>query len=199
MRIILKEDVKDLGHVGDVVNVAEGYGRNYLLPRKMGVLATAGNMKDHDKRIKAAEERQARERQESLAVLDRVRGVRLTLTHRAAEGSTRLHGSITPAEIAEKLNAAISAGRPVDRRAIELRDPIRTLGEHTVTVRMGKGMTAQFVVDVQDENAAREAAAAAAATAAAAAAAAPAPESPVPAAAPTPEVEEADEVDAEEA
>jgi large subunit ribosomal protein L9 len=183
MRIILKQDVKDLGRVGDVVTVAAGFGRNYLLPRQMGVLATPGNMKDHDKRIKAAQERQARERQEAIAVLDRVRDVRLTLTHRAAEGSTRLHGSITPAEIADKLNAAVPSSHPIDRRAIELRDPIRSLGEHTVTVRLGKGMTAQFIVHVQDENAAR-------AAAAAAAAATPAPESPAPSGPSEPEVEE---------
>jgi large subunit ribosomal protein L9 len=175
MRIILKQDVKDLGRVGDVVTVAAGYGRNFLLPRNLGVLATPGNTKDHEKRIRAAEERAGRERQEAMGLLDRVRNVRVTVTHRAAEGSTRLHGSITATEIAERLNSAVSTPRPIDRRDIELRDPIRTLGEHTVTLRLGKGMTAQFIVDVQDENAAREAAAAQAA-----AAAAPAPSQPAP-------------------
>jgi large subunit ribosomal protein L9 len=168
MRIILKEDVKDLGRIGDVVSVAPGYGRNYLLPRKLAVPATPGNTKDHEKRIKAAQEREAKERQEAMALLDRVRDVRVTVTHRAAEGSTRLHGSITAVEVAEKLNGVVKAHRPIDRRDIELRDPIRSLGEHTVTLRLGKGMTAQFIVEVQDEQAAREAAAARAAAAQAA-------------------------------
>jgi len=191
MRIILKEDVRDLGRIGDVVNVAEGYGRNYLLPRKLAVLATPGNLKDHDKRIKAAQEREAKERQESMALLERVRDVRLTVVHRAAEGSTRLHGSITAAEIADKLNASVQGHRPIDRRDIELRTPIRSLGEHTVTLRLGKGMTAQFTVEVQDEAAAREAAAAAREAAAAAAAAEAAAAAPEEAAAQTvPETEE---------
>lgn len=167
MRIILKEDVKDLGRVGDVVQVAAGYGRNYLLPRSLAVLATPGNTKDHEKRIKAAQEREVKERQEASTLLDRVRDVRVNVIHRAAEGSTRLHGSITAIEIAEKLNSTVQTPRPIDRRDIVLRNPIRTLGEHTVTLRLGKAMTTQFVVSVQDENAAREAAAAAAAAAAA--------------------------------
>src|SRR5688572_29439979 len=100
MRIILKEDVKDLGRIGDVVTVAPGYGRNYLLPRKLAVMATPGNTKDHEKRIRAAQEREAKERQEAMGLLDRVRDVRVSVTHRAAEGSTRLHGSITAVEIA---------------------------------------------------------------------------------------------------
>jgi large subunit ribosomal protein L9 len=160
MRLILKEDVKDLGRVGDVVTVAEGYGRNYLLPRKLAVTATPGNMQDHQKRIKAAEERAAKEKLEAQGLLDQLRQTRLTLHHRSAEGTTRLHGSITSAEIAEKINAILSPARPLDRRSVELPEPIRTLGEHTVNVRLGKGMTAVLAVEVIDENAPPPAAAA---------------------------------------
>lgn len=158
MRIILKEDVKDLGRAGDVVTVAEGYGRNYLLPRKLAVLATPGNMKDLEKRIQAAKERQAKERQEAMALVDRLRQLKVTVTHRAAEGTTRLHGSVTAAEIAERLNALLSPARPIDRREIEIRDQIRSLGEHPVNVRLGRGVTATITVEVLDESAAREAA-----------------------------------------
>jgi large subunit ribosomal protein L9 len=170
MRLILKQDVQDLGREGDLVTVAEGYGRNYLLPRRMAVLATPGNMKDHDKRIRAAQEREAKDRGEAMALLERLRQLRVTLTHRAAEGSTRLHGSITANEIADKLNTMLPAARTIDRREIDVRQPIRTLGEHTVNVRLGKGMAAPLTVEVLDENAPRgeQAAPAAAAPAAAA-------------------------------
>jgi large subunit ribosomal protein L9 len=153
MRLILKEDVKDLGRVGDVVTVAEGYGRNYLLPRNLAVLATPGNMKDHEKRIKAAEERAAKEKMDAQALLEQLRQLHVTITHRAAEGTTRLHGSITSTEIADKINATLNPARPVDRRDVELPEPIRTLGEHTVNVRLGKGMTAVVGITVVDEHA----------------------------------------------
>jgi large subunit ribosomal protein L9 len=156
MRIILKQDVKDLGRSGDVVSVAEGYGRNYLLPRKMAVLASPGNLKDWNKRIQAAQEREQKERQEAQALVDRLRETRLNLTGKAAEGTTRIHGSITAADIAGQLNAVLSPPTPIDRRDIELKEPIRSLGEHVVKVRLGKGITAQVTVQVAEEGAAQE-------------------------------------------
>jgi large subunit ribosomal protein L9 len=153
MRIILKADVKDLGRVGEIVTVAEGYGRNFLLPRSLAVPATAGNMKDHEKRIKAAQEREAKERQEAQGLLDRIRETRVSIIGRAAEGTTRLHGSITAADIAGKVNGILSPPTPLDKRDIELREPIRSLGEHTVMVRLGKGLSAPLIVEVTEEQA----------------------------------------------
>jgi large subunit ribosomal protein L9 len=153
MRIILKQDVKDLGRSGDVVTVAEGYGRNYLLPRKMAVLASPGNLKDWNKRIQAAQEREQKERQEAQAVVDRLRETRLTVTGKAAEGTTRIHGSITAADIAGRLNAELAPPTPIDRRDIELKEPIRSLGEHVVKVRLGKGIAATVTVAVVEEGA----------------------------------------------
>jgi large subunit ribosomal protein L9 len=179
VQIILKEDVKDLGRVGEMVTVAEGYARNYLLPRKLAVSATPGNIKDHQKRIVAAKEREARERADAESVLARVRETRLTLTGRAAEGSTRLHGSITAENVAAALSQAL--GTPFDKRNVELKNPIRTLGTHQVNIRMLKGMTAPVTVEVVDAAAQAEAAAQAAA-------AKPAPKpAPEPEAAPAPE------------
>jgi len=173
VQIILKEDVKDLGRPGELVTVAEGYARNYLLPRKLAVAATPGNMKDLQKRIAAARERDARERLDAESVMDRIRETRLTLTGRAAEGSTRLHGSITAENVAAALSQAL--GMPFDKRSVELKNPIRTLGTHQVGIKLLKGLTAPVTVEVVDA-AAQAAAAQAAAAAAAAREARPAPE-----------------------
>jgi large subunit ribosomal protein L9 len=190
MQIILKEDVKDLGRSGEMVTVAEGYARNYLLPRKLAVSATPGNQKDLQKRIVAAKEREARERQDAESVGTRIRETRLTLTGRAAEGSTRLHGSITAENIAAALSQALSM--PFDKRNVELKNPIRTLGVHQVSIKLLKGLTAPVTVEVVDAAAQAEAAAQAAAQAQAAREAKPAPEAkpasqPEPAPAPEPE------------
>lgn len=203
MQIILKDDVKDLGRSGEMVTVAEGYARNYLLPRKLAVQATPGNMKDLQKRITAAKEREARERADAEQVMAMIRQTRLTLTGRAAEGSTRLHGSITSENVAAALSQAL--GITFDRRSVELKNPIRTLGTHQVGIKLLKGLTAPVTVDVVDAQAQAEAEAqAAAAPAPQPAAAAPPPEpvaaAPEPAAtqpeapaevAPAPEEEEA--------
>src|SRR5947209_6418430 len=161
MQIILKEDVKDLGRSGEMVTVAEGYARNYLLPRKLAVSATPGNQKDLQKRIVAAKERETRERADAETVMARIRETRLTLTGRAAEGSTRLHGSITAENVAAALSQAL--GIPFDKRNVEMKNPIRTLGTHQVAIKMLKGMTAPVTVEVVDaapqgEAAAQEAA-----------------------------------------
>jgi large subunit ribosomal protein L9 len=154
VQIILKEDVKDLGRSGEMVTVAEGYARNFLLPRKLAVQATAGNMKDLQKRIAAAREREARERADAEQVMARIRETRLTLTGRAAEGSTRLHGSITSENVAAALTQAL--GMPFDRRSVELKNPIRTLGTHQVSIKLLKGLSTPVTVDVVDAQAKAE-------------------------------------------
>src|SRR5437764_12236035 len=173
MQIILKEDVKDLGRSGQMVTVAEGYARNYLLPRKLAVAATPGNQKDLQKRIVAAKEREDREREDAEALMARIRETRLTLTGRAAEGSNRLHGSITGENVAASLSQAL--GTAIDRRQVELKNPIRTLGTHQVSIKVLKGMTVPVTVEVVDAAAKAEAEAQAAALAQAAREAAPAP------------------------
>ena len=146
MQVILREDVKDLGRSGEMVTVSEGYARNYLLPRKMAVQATPGMMKDMRKRMEAARQREAREQEEAQKVGESLKDARVTIPGRAAEGSSRLHGSVTAQDIAEVLNKAVA--HPVDKRDIELREPIRTLGTHQVLVRLAKGVTVPVTVEV---------------------------------------------------
>ena len=101
MRVILKEDVRDLGRPGDVVEVREGYARNFLLPTKKAVPATPGYLRDLAKRIDAAKAREEKDREDARGVGDRLAASSLVVLHRASEGSTRLHGSVTAQDLAE--------------------------------------------------------------------------------------------------
>jgi large subunit ribosomal protein L9 len=172
IEVILKEPVDNLGNRGDVVKVAPGYARNYLLPRKLAVTATPGNLKDFQKRIAVAKEREARERADAEQVGERIRATRLTLTGRAAEGSTRLHGSITAENVAAALSQSL--GMPFDKRNVELKNPIRTLGTHQVGIKLLKGLSTPVTIEVVDLAAKAEAEAGAGGGAPAKAEAAPA-------------------------
>ena len=175
MKIILRADVRDLGHSGDLVEVKEGYARNFLLPRALAVPATAGNLKDYQKRIAAAKEREAKERAAANAVAEKLRGLRLTIIQRAVEGGTRLHGSVTSPDVAEAIKKAI--GTEIDRRDIDIRQPIRSLGEYQVNIKLMRGLTVPVRLlvaetePVEEPEAPAEAPEAAEATEAAAAAA----------------------------
>jgi large subunit ribosomal protein L9 len=148
VKIILKADVRDLGHTGDLVEVKPGYARNYLLPRSLAVPATPGNLKDYQKKISAAKERDERERTAANALADRLRGQRVVLIRRAAEGSTRLHGSVTAPEIAQEI--AKLAGKEIDRRDVDLRQPIRALGDYKVNLKVMKGLSVPIKVIVAE-------------------------------------------------
>jgi large subunit ribosomal protein L9 len=146
MQVILREDVKDLGRSGELVTVAEGFARNYLLPRKLAVQASPGAMKDMRKRMEAAQQREAKELEEAKGLAEQLRDARLTIPGKAAEGSSRLHGSITSQDIADWINRGLSL--KVDRRDIELGEPIRTLGTHQVTVKLARGVHVPVTVEV---------------------------------------------------
>jgi large subunit ribosomal protein L9 len=148
VKIILREDVRDLGNAGELVEVKEGYARNYLLPRKMAVPATAGNVKDYEKRIAQARERDEQERTVANRLADQLRGRRILIIRRAADGSERLHGSVTNVEIAEAVEKIL--GRSVDRRDVDVKRPIRTLGEHQASIKLMKGMTLPLQVLVAE-------------------------------------------------
>lgn len=148
VKIILREDVRDLGKAGQLVEVKPGYARNYLLPRKLAVPATEGTMRDFTKRMAHAREREERERAAANELANRLRDQRIVLIHRVAEGTTRLHGSVTSAEVAEALTAL--AGQPIDRRDVDLRTPIRLLGEYKVNVKLIKGLSVPVRVLVAD-------------------------------------------------
>ena len=148
VKVILKADVRDLGRSGELVEVKEGYARNYLLPRSLAVPATAGNLKDFNKRIAVAKQREERERATANELADRVRGQRIVLIHRAVEGGTRLHGSVTTADIADAI--AKLAGREIDRRDLDIRQPIRSLGEYQVNLKLMRGLTVPLRLLVAD-------------------------------------------------
>lgn len=148
MKVVLRRDVAGLGREGDVKDVADGYARNYLMPRGLAAPATAGQLASVKER-KAAEQRQvARLDSEQRALVERIEAEPLLLRARAgAQG--RLHGSVTGTQIAEALSLALE--REIDKRAVELVDPIKHLGSHAVQVRLAPRVAARLTVVVEPE------------------------------------------------
>jgi large subunit ribosomal protein L9 len=151
MKVLLTQDVYNLGHAGEVKTVADGYGRNYLLPRGMAVLATAGAVKRADTIKAAALRRRAQEQSDMQAVAQVINGVTLTFTARTGEKG-KLYGSITTAQIADKISAVL--GKEFDRRKIALREPIRMIGSYPVQVRLATDIVPVVNVVVVQEGAA---------------------------------------------
>ena len=147
MEVILREDVKSLGKAGDLVRVKPGYGRNYLLPSGLAYEATEGNKKRIAAETRAPSTRAEAERTEAQAQAARLGAVELTITGKAGEEG-KLFGSVTASDIAEALAAK---GFEVDRRRIELDQPIKALGRHTVGVRLHADVRAEIRVDVVAE------------------------------------------------
>ena len=152
MEVILKEDVAKLGSRGDVVKVADGYGRNYLLPRKLAIEATRANKAVIDQMKQAAVRRAARDKADAEALAQQFQGVTVSFTRKAGE-KEHLFGSVTSSDIAEALEAK---GFNVDRRKIQLQEPIKQVGEFTVPMRLYKDVTANVKVVVEKEAAAVE-------------------------------------------
>ncbi len=147
MDIILREHVEHLGARGEIVKVADGYARNYLLPRKLALLATEGNKKRVERERKIAEAREAEERAASEAIATRLSALELTFTRRVGE-TEQLYGSVTSQDIADALKAK---GFEVDKRKILLPDALKALGEVTVPVKLHRDVTAQLKVTVAKE------------------------------------------------
>ena len=147
MEVILKEDVPKLGHRGDVVKVATGYGRNYLLPNKLAIEATAGNKKVIEQMKAAAVRKTQKDKADAEALAKQFEGATVTITRRAGEAD-QLFGSVTSSDIAAELE---KKGFTVDRRKLELDQPIKTIGEHTVPVRLFRDVTASVKVVVAKE------------------------------------------------
>lgn len=147
MEVILREDVKSLGRAGDLVRVKPGYGRNYLLPGGLAYEATEGNKKRIAAETRARSTRADAERAEAEARAAKLSAVEVRLTGKAGEEG-KLFGSITAADIAEALAAR---GFEVDKRRIELDQPIKTLGQHTVGVRLHSDVRAEIRVEVVAE------------------------------------------------
>ena len=145
MKVILTDEVKGLGHRGDVVTVAAGYARNFLLPKELAYLATPGNVKRLDQEKKRYDVRMAKEKDQAEAIAKAVEGMTLVLKKKAGEHDA-LYGSVTSAELAEALAAK---GVTVDKRRIDLEEPIKRLGTHTVHVKLHRDVTVGVTVEVQ--------------------------------------------------
>ena len=144
MEVILREHVDNLGRRGDVVKVAEGYARNYLLPRKLALAVTEGNKRQIEREKKVAETKDAEEKQQADALAQRLAETDVQIARRVGENDT-LYGSVTSADIAHSLE---SKGFTVDKRKIALTEPLKALGEFTVPVKIHRDVTAQVRVKV---------------------------------------------------
>lgn len=148
MEVILLQDVDTLGGKGSLVNVARGYARNYLIPRRLAEVATPGKIVEFRRREeerKAREARLAAQAEEHAEILNKTV---LTITARAGEGD-RLFGSVTAADVADAIKTA--RGFTVDRRKVRLEEPIKEVGTHMVDVEVGEGFVASVKVIVSGE------------------------------------------------
>lgn len=147
MKILLKEDVEKLGAVGDIVTVADGFARNYLIPNGLAVKATAGQIKQIDViRLQAQQRRELLEA-ELAALTEKLSAIQLTFEAKASERG-RLYGSITKDTIVEAIGAQL--GEPLDRRKVET-DPLRQVGLHTIPVRLSAELLPEVTVIVHRE------------------------------------------------
>ena len=147
MEVILREHVDHLGRRGELVKVADGYARNYLLPRKLALLATAGNKKVIEREKEKFDAKEAEEQKVAQAVADRLANVEVEIARRVGE-TDALFGSVTNADIAEALAAK---GFDLDRRKLQLHEPIKKLGEYTVPVKLHRDVTVSLKVKVVAE------------------------------------------------
>ncbi|MGE5664992.1 MAG: 50S ribosomal protein L9 [Deltaproteobacteria bacterium] len=147
MKVILREDVEKLGKAGEVVKVADGYGRNFLIPKRLAVPADVRNLRtmEHDRRVIEARAKKARKSAESLA--EKIAAVSLTLPARAGEEG-KLFGAITSRDIALALE---KAGIAVDRKLVQLAEPIKQLGDYKVKVKLGADIVPEIPVSVVPE------------------------------------------------
>lgn|SRR5689334_14141764 len=147
MEIILQEDVDKLGNRGQVVTVAEGYARNYLLPRKLAVPADKGNMKRLEKMRAAFAKKEATERESAQKQAELLAAVALKMTRKAGEND-QLFGSVTTADISDALAAQ---GYTIDKRKIQLDDAIKVVGEFPITIKLFRDVTATVKLTVERE------------------------------------------------
>ena len=149
MELILREHVDHLGERGQIVKVADGYARNYLLPRKLALSATQGNKKHVERERKIVEAREAQEKGQAEAIAARLAGVDISIARRVGE-TDQLYGSVTTADIAEFLKGK---GFELDRRKLILPEPIKAIGEYNVPLKLHREVTAPLKVRVVKEGA----------------------------------------------
>lgn len=143
-KVILCEDIDNLGSMGDTVTVAPGYARNFLLPRRLAVVADSGNAKQIEHEMRIIRKREAKRNKELAGVLQTLEGVKIEFTAKSGEEG-KLYGSITTLHIAQKL---AELGQAVDRKKLHLEEPIKSLGEHRVGIRLANGVEGKLKVVV---------------------------------------------------
>ncbi len=158
MEVILREHVDNLGRRGEIVKVADGYARNFLLPRKLALPATTGNKKHVERERKIMETREAEEKGQAEGLAARLAAIDISITRRVGD-TDQLYGSVTASDIADFLK---SKGFEVDRRKLILPEPIKAVGEHKVPLKLHRDVTVPLVVKVVKEGGSAPAAAAAA-------------------------------------
>ena len=147
MKVILLQDVKGKGKKGQMIEVSDGYARNFMLPKKLAIEATADAINTMKMNDKATQERIAREKAEAMAVSKQLREMTLTVQARGG-GNGRLFGSVTNQEIADAL--AKNAGIKLDKRKIVIADTIKNVGTYTVTCKLGYEITAPLTVKIEE-------------------------------------------------
>ena len=148
MKVILTQDVKGKGKKGQMIEVSDGYARNYMLPRKIAIEATADAVNTMKMNDKATQERIAREKAEAMEISKTIRGLTVVVKAKGG-GAGRLFGSITNQEIADSLKA--QSGITLDKRKIVIADPIKNVGTYTVTCKLGYEITAPLTVKIEEE------------------------------------------------
>lgn len=148
MQVILLKDVDRVGHEGDILKVADGYARNFLIPRNLAVVASKGALKDLEMRRGAIERRDNEKREAAQTMAEELRGKLVVVKHVAGEG-TKLHGTVTTQQIADAALAQI--GLKLDKRDLDVAEPIRETGDYLVTARVYKDVVAQLSVRVVSE------------------------------------------------
>lgn len=146
MKVILTQDVKNLGNEGDIVDVSDGYARNYLIPRGLVVEATEGNLKKREAQASRQQRRKDREQTKAQALYDRINGKSITITARAGEGD-KLFGAVIGKEIADTLNKQFKV--KVDKKKVDLGEPIKHLGKHPVKIKIYPQIQAEITVQVE--------------------------------------------------
>jgi large subunit ribosomal protein L9 len=147
MKVILREDVKSLGQMGEVVNVSDGYARNFLFPKKLAVEANTKNLKEFEHNKKVINERAAKVKATVKSLADKLSSLSLTIKARTGEDD-KLFGSVTNMNIAEALSAE---GYDIDKKKILLEEPIRRLGEYSVAIKLHPELSAEVKVHVVQE------------------------------------------------
>ena len=147
MKVILTQDVRGQGKRGQMIDVSDGYARNFLLPRKLAQEATADNINTMRMNDKATQERQAKERAEALDLRNRMKDMTIVVTAKGG-GAGRLFGSVTSTEVSEAL--AKQAGIQLDKRKIVLDEPIKAVGVYTVKCKLGYEINAELKIEVKE-------------------------------------------------